>query len=74
MQESGREEHYQGNAQYKAAKAQGCTEGTMDRAGGKKDSTVGALTGDESQQAEGYTREEKGKSHQNMNVSSEVVD
>ena len=54
-QQSGKEEHAKGEAEYKAAQAQGYAEGTMDRLGGKKDSIVGAVTGDKSQQAEGLS-------------------
>jgi uncharacterized protein YjbJ (UPF0337 family) len=52
-QQSGKMEHAEGEAEYKAAQAQGYAEGTMDRLGGKKDSIVGAVTGDKKQQAEG---------------------
>ena len=52
-QQSGREEHAQGEAEYKAAQAKGYAEGTIDRMGGKKDAVVGALTGDRQQEASG---------------------
>ncbi len=54
-EESGRKEHAEGETEYNAAKAQGYAEGTVDRAGGYKDSVVGAITGDKSRQAEGNT-------------------
>ena len=52
-QQSGREEHAKGEAEYKAAQAKGYAEGTMDRMGGKKDAVIGALTGDRQQEASG---------------------
>ena len=52
-QESGKQEHAQGETEYKAAQAKGYAEGTMDRIGGKKDAVVGALTGDRQQEAAG---------------------
>ncbi|KAL0568155.1 hypothetical protein V5O48_013837 [Marasmius crinis-equi] len=60
-QQSGKEEHAQGEAEYKAAQAKGYAEGVSDRVGGYKDSVVGAVTGDKSQQAQGNVQQEKGK-------------
>ncbi|KAJ2934131.1 hypothetical protein H1R20_g2947, partial [Candolleomyces eurysporus] len=66
-QQSGKEEHAQGEAEYKAAQVQGYAEGTVDRVTGKKDAVVGAVTGDKSQQAEGNARHDKGEAQQELN-------
>lgn len=50
---SGRDEHAQGEAEYKAAQAKGYAEGTIDRLGGKKDAVVGAISGDRQQETKG---------------------
>ncbi|KAJ3476455.1 hypothetical protein NLI96_g11148 [Meripilus lineatus] len=66
-QQSGRDEHAQGEAEYKAAQAKGYAEGTMDRLGGRKDAIVGAVTGDRQQEASGNVRHDKGEAQQNIN-------
>ncbi|KAF7422239.1 hypothetical protein PC9H_010395 [Pleurotus ostreatus] len=66
-QTSGKQEHAAGEAEYKAAQAQGYVEGTVDRAGGYTDNVVGALTGDKTKQAAGEARREKGELQQRVN-------
>lgn len=51
--ESGKEERAAGEGEYSAARAKGYTEGTGNRLKGKKDSVVGGITGDKSQEASG---------------------
>jgi uncharacterized protein YjbJ (UPF0337 family) len=53
MQNSGKQEHAEGEAEVKGAQAKGMMEGMMDRAMGMKDSIVGSVTGDQAQQASG---------------------
>jgi len=66
-QQSGKEEHAQGEAEYKAAQAQGYAEGTIDRIGGKTNAVVGAITGDKTQEASGNMRRDKGEAQQSFN-------
>ncbi|KAF5374115.1 hypothetical protein D9615_008871 [Tricholomella constricta] len=66
-QTSGKKEHAEGEAEYKAAQAKGYAEGTVDRISGYKDSVVGAVTGDKAQQTSGDVQKEKGKAQQTVN-------
>lgn len=51
--DSGRQEHAAGEAEYNAAQAKAWAEGVADRLEGKKDTILGAVTGDRSLEAQG---------------------
>ncbi|KAF9219149.1 hypothetical protein BS17DRAFT_434881 [Gyrodon lividus] len=68
--QGGKEEHASGEAEYKAAQAKGYVEGVTDRAGGYKDSVLGAVSGDKAKQATGNVRNEKGQAQQEANKPS----
>ncbi|KIJ14985.1 hypothetical protein PAXINDRAFT_169384 [Paxillus involutus ATCC 200175] len=65
--QGGKEEHARGEGEYKAAQAKGYVEGATDTVGGYKDSVVGAVAGDKTQQATGNARKEKGQAQQEVN-------
>ncbi|KAG7094919.1 hypothetical protein E1B28_005725 [Marasmius oreades] len=60
-QQSGKEEHAQGEAEYQTAQAKGYVEGTIDRVGGHEDSVIGTLSSDESRRAQGNLPYDKGQ-------------
>ncbi|KAJ3510434.1 hypothetical protein NLJ89_g4675 [Agrocybe chaxingu] len=66
-QQSGKQEHAAGEGEYKAAQSKGYAEGTAYRLTGKKDSIVGAVTGDRSQEVSGNVRHDKGEAQQDIN-------
>ncbi|KAJ6555013.1 hypothetical protein DFH09DRAFT_924459, partial [Mycena vulgaris] len=67
-QTSGRDEHMAGEAEIQAAEAKAYVQGTIDRAQGKFDAVVGAVTGDRSRQMEGTNiRQDMGKASQEAN-------
>ncbi|KAI0738469.1 hypothetical protein C8Q80DRAFT_1205463 [Daedaleopsis nitida] len=69
-QQSGKDEHAQGEAEYNAAQAKQYVEGVGDRVGGKVDAVVGAVTGDREQEMSGNIRHDKGQAQQEINKPS----
>lgn len=67
VNQSGKQQHIQGEGEIKAAEAQAYAEGLGDRVQGKVDSVVGAATGDKTQQAQGNAQHDKGKFDMKLN-------
>ena len=61
--QSGKQQHAEGEGELKAAQAKGYAEGLVDQVGGYKDSVLGALQGDKTQQLAGNARNEAGVSN-----------
>ncbi|CAA7264320.1 unnamed protein product [Cyclocybe aegerita] len=66
-QQSGKEEHAAGEAEYKAAQAKEYVEGAVDRVAGKTDAIVGAVTGDRQKEISGNIQHDKGQAQQEIN-------
>ncbi|KAJ4490440.1 hypothetical protein J3R30DRAFT_80851 [Lentinula aciculospora] len=65
--QAGKDQHAKGEAEYDAAQAKEYATGTIDRAGGKLESVMGAVTGDKQQQMSGNMRHDKGQVQQEAN-------
>ncbi|KAJ2934138.1 hypothetical protein H1R20_g2948, partial [Candolleomyces eurysporus] len=68
--DSGKQEHAAGETEYNAAQAKAWAEGAADRLEGKKDTIVGAITGDRAQEAKGNLQHDKGEAQQELNKFS----
>ncbi|KAJ1031559.1 hypothetical protein NDA13_001950 [Ustilago tritici] len=66
-QKAGKEQHAKGEAEYKAAEAQGYSEGTKDQVSGKVDNVVGSITGNKEKELTGKARQEKGEIQKDIN-------
>ncbi|EKM78206.1 hypothetical protein AGABI1DRAFT_114563 [Agaricus bisporus var. burnettii JB137-S8] len=67
LQQSGKEEHALGEAEYIAGQVKGYAQGTIDEIAGKGESTVGSITGNKTQQFSGNMRERMGQTQKKMN-------
>ncbi|KAJ7272485.1 hypothetical protein C8J57DRAFT_1129526 [Mycena rebaudengoi] len=67
MENSGKQEHAEGEAEVKGAQAKGMAEGMIDRAMGMKDSIVGSVMGNQAQQASGNVQKAAGEAKTEMN-------
>ncbi|KAF8607726.1 hypothetical protein BDV93DRAFT_519745 [Ceratobasidium sp. AG-I] len=66
-QQSGKEEHVAGEAEIKAAQAEGYVKGTADRVSGGADHVIGAVTGNETKEESGKLQQKKGEAQQAIN-------
>ena len=66
-QKAGKEQHAKGEAEIKAAQAQGYAEGAKDQVSGKFDNVVGSITGNKEKELAGKAQEEKGKAQKEIN-------
>lgn len=67
-QQSGKQQHAEGEAELKAAQAKGYAEGLVDQVGGYKDSIIGAVTGNKTDQIAGNARQEAGAAKKDANA------
>ncbi|KAI0940809.1 hypothetical protein AcW1_006486 [Taiwanofungus camphoratus] len=65
--QSGKDEHAQGEEEYTAAQAKQYAEGAVDRLAGKKDTIIGAITGDRQQEMSGNIQHDRGQAQQEIN-------